>query len=146
MPYIRIQALPGVRLSGRVRVWGPPWWAGLPRTHHPLLVFSRWAPSSTLAGLLSFPRPFSSKDRHCFGAWDPGSWNKLCLATLLNTDVSNPMEYEFNFQLEIRGPCLLAGERETSRWDGWPSGQKPKAVRDGTGVGRKANWPRWQTY
>ena len=25
--------------------------------------------------------------------------------------MSNPMEYEFNFQLEIRGPCLLAGER-----------------------------------
>ncbi|KAG8506652.1 von Willebrand factor A domain-containing protein 5B1 [Galemys pyrenaicus] len=55
------------------------------------------------------------KDKHCFGTRALDSWNKLCLATFLNTDVSNPMEYEFNFQLEIRGPCLLAGGRAGPR-------------------------------
>uniref|UniRef100_G3RKF1 von Willebrand factor A domain containing 5B1 n=1 Tax=Gorilla gorilla gorilla TaxID=9595 RepID=G3RKF1_GORGO len=71
------------------------------------------------------------KDRHCFGAWAPGSWNKLCLATLLNTDVSNPMEYEFNFQLEIRGPCLLAGVESPTheiRADAAPSARSAKSV------------------
>nr|XP_021524042.1 von Willebrand factor A domain-containing protein 5B1 isoform X1 [Aotus nancymaae]XP_021524043.1 von Willebrand factor A domain-containing protein 5B1 isoform X1 [Aotus nancymaae]XP_021524044.1 von Willebrand factor A domain-containing protein 5B1 isoform X1 [Aotus nancymaae] len=71
------------------------------------------------------------KDRHCFGAWTPGSWNKLCLATLLNTDVSNPMEYEFNFQLEIRGPCLLAGVESPTheiRADAAPSACSAKSI------------------
>ncbi|XP_054190362.1 von Willebrand factor A domain-containing protein 5B1 isoform X4 [Homo sapiens] len=71
------------------------------------------------------------KDRHCFGAWAPGSWNKLCLATLLNTEVSNPMEYEFNFQLEIRGPCLLAGEESPTheiRADAAPSARSAKSI------------------
>ncbi|PNJ27211.1 VWA5B1 isoform 6, partial [Pongo abelii] len=70
-------------------------------------------------------------DRHCFGAWGPGSWNKLCLATLLNTDVSNPMEYEFNFQLEIRGPCLLAGVESPTheiRADAAPSARSAKSI------------------
>ncbi|KAB0400553.1 hypothetical protein E2I00_002777 [Balaenoptera physalus] len=53
------------------------------------------------------------KDKHCFGPQALDSWNKLCLATLLDTDVSNPMEYEFNFQLEIRGPCLLAAKESS---------------------------------
>uniref|UniRef100_A0A8D1KWL2 von Willebrand factor A domain containing 5B1 n=1 Tax=Sus scrofa TaxID=9823 RepID=A0A8D1KWL2_PIG len=53
-------------------------------------------------------QPTQGKDRHCFGSRALDSWNKLCLSTFLDTDVSNPMEYEFNFQLEIRGPCLLA--------------------------------------
>ncbi|XP_021524048.2 von Willebrand factor A domain-containing protein 5B1 isoform X3 [Aotus nancymaae] len=71
------------------------------------------------------------KDRHCFGAWTPGSWNKLCLASLLNTDVSNPMEYEFNFQLEIRGPCLLAGVESPTheiRADAAPSACSAKSI------------------
>ncbi|XP_011935729.1 PREDICTED: von Willebrand factor A domain-containing protein 5B1 isoform X4 [Cercocebus atys] len=71
------------------------------------------------------------KDRHCFGAWASGSWNKLCLATLLNTDVSNPMEYEFNFQLEIRGPCLLAGVESPTheiRADAAPSARSAKSI------------------
>uniref|UniRef100_G1R8W0 von Willebrand factor A domain containing 5B1 n=1 Tax=Nomascus leucogenys TaxID=61853 RepID=G1R8W0_NOMLE len=67
-------------------------------------------------------RPFSSKD---------SAWNKLCLATLLNTDVSNPMEYEFNFQLEIRGPCLLAGVESPTheiRADAAPSASSAKSI------------------
>lgn len=85
---------------------------GLPGTHRPSM--SSHAGLCLCPGCLSPPPPplgpLPSKDRHCFGNRALDSWNKLCLATLLDTEVSNPMEYEFNFQLEIRGPCLLAGE------------------------------------
>ncbi|KAK1340416.1 hypothetical protein QTO34_018985 [Cnephaeus nilssonii] len=71
------------------------------------------------------------KDRHCFGGRALDSWNKLCLATLLDMDVSNPMEYEFNFQLEIRGPCLLAGVESPTheiRADAAPSARSAKSI------------------
>ncbi|XP_025781131.1 von Willebrand factor A domain-containing protein 5B1 [Puma concolor] len=71
------------------------------------------------------------KDKHCFGTRALDSWNKLCLATLLDTDVSNPMEYEFNFQLEIRGPCLLAGVESPTheiRADAAPSARSAKSI------------------
>lgn len=76
--------------------------------------------SSSPHFIFLLPPPFSSicrssKDPHCFGIQTVNSWNGLCLATLLDTEVTNPMEYEFNFQLEIRGPCLLAGERALPR-------------------------------
>lgn len=78
----------------------------------------------------------------------------MCLATLLDTDVSNPMEYEFNFQLEIRGPCLLAGERELPRPGETPErietqgkeGFRPKASRvRKEGESGEADGPRWKT-
>nr|KAF6384140.1 von Willebrand factor A domain containing 5B1 [Pipistrellus kuhlii] len=71
------------------------------------------------------------KDRHCFGGQALDSCNKLCLATLLDMDVSNPMEYEFNFQLEIRGPCLLAGVESPTheiRADAAPSARSAKSI------------------
>ncbi|KAB1269054.1 von Willebrand factor A domain-containing protein 5B1 [Camelus dromedarius] len=71
------------------------------------------------------------KDRHCFGTRTLDSWNKLCLATLLDTEVSNPMEYEFSFQLEIRGPCLLAGVESPTheiRADAAPSARSAKSI------------------
>ncbi|XP_045046315.2 von Willebrand factor A domain-containing protein 5B1 [Desmodus rotundus] len=71
------------------------------------------------------------KDRHCFSTRALGSCNKLCLATLLDTTVSNPMEYEFNFQLEIRGPCLLAGVESPTheiRADAAPSARSAKSI------------------
>ncbi|XP_008263995.3 von Willebrand factor A domain-containing protein 5B1 isoform X1 [Oryctolagus cuniculus] len=71
------------------------------------------------------------KDKHCFGSRALDSWNKLCLATLLDTDVSNPMEYDFNFQLEIRGPCLLAGVESPTheiRADAAPSARSAKSI------------------
>ncbi|XP_054427415.1 von Willebrand factor A domain-containing protein 5B1 [Pteronotus mesoamericanus] len=71
------------------------------------------------------------KDRHCLGTRALDSWNKLCLATLMDTDVSNPMEYEFNFQLEIRGPCLLAGVESPTheiRADAAPSARSAKSI------------------
>nr|XP_014710652.2 von Willebrand factor A domain-containing protein 5B1 isoform X2 [Equus asinus] len=73
----------------------------------------------------------AGKDRHCFETRAPDPWNKLCLATLLDTDVSNPMEYEFNFQLEIRGPCLLAGVESPTheiRADAAPSARSAKSI------------------
>ncbi|CAI9165591.1 unnamed protein product [Rangifer tarandus platyrhynchus] len=71
------------------------------------------------------------RDKHCFGSRALDSWNRLCLSTLLDTDVSNPMEYEFNFQLEIRGPCLLAGVESPTheiRADAAPSASSAESV------------------
>ncbi|EFB18623.1 hypothetical protein PANDA_003717, partial [Ailuropoda melanoleuca] len=71
------------------------------------------------------------KDKHCFGTRSLDSWSKLCLASLLDTNVSNPMEYEFNFQLEIRGPCLLAGVESPTheiRADAAPSARSAKSI------------------
>lgn len=101
--------------------------AGAPGTHPHSL--SSHAPPSPLSTL-------PSKDRHCFGPRALDSWNKLCLATLLDTNVSNPMEYDFNFQLEIRGPCLLAGEQGLPRAGGslGQQGFRPKTPRDGQRV------------
>lgn len=36
---------------------------------------------------------------------------QLWLAALLEEEAINSMDYEFNFQLEIRAPYLLAGQR-----------------------------------
>ena len=58
--------------------------------------------------------------------------------------MSNPMEYEFNFQLEIRGPCLLAGERSCLD----PDGAEKKIRGPGVGRGRegeKVGQPRQTT-
>ncbi|XP_055430474.1 von Willebrand factor A domain-containing protein 5B1 [Bubalus kerabau] len=71
------------------------------------------------------------RDKHCFGSRALDSWNRLCLSTLLDTDVSNPMEYEFNFQLEIRGPCLLAGVESPTheiRADAAPSASSAESI------------------
>ncbi|OBS68872.1 hypothetical protein A6R68_02587 [Neotoma lepida] len=71
------------------------------------------------------------KDPHCFGIQTMDSWNGLCLATLLDTEVTNPMEYEFNFQLEIRGPYLLAGVESPThevRADAAPSAHSAKSI------------------
>lgn len=39
-----------------------------------------------------------------------GGTKKLCLATLLETEAVNSIEYELTFHLEIRAPYLLAGK------------------------------------
>nr|XP_006641971.1 PREDICTED: von Willebrand factor A domain-containing protein 5B1 [Lepisosteus oculatus] len=56
--------------------------------------------------------PTRNKDRHhcALGPHDQSTVNsQLCLAWLLEEEPINSIDYEFNFQLEIRGPCLLAG-------------------------------------
>lgn len=35
---------------------------------------------------------------------------QLCLVSLLEEESINSMDYQFNFNLEIRAPYLLAGE------------------------------------
>ncbi|XP_029911660.1 von Willebrand factor A domain-containing protein 5B1 [Myripristis murdjan] len=40
--------------------------------------------------------------------------SQLCLASLLEEEAINSMDYEFNFQLEIRAPYLLAGVESPS--------------------------------
>ncbi|XP_031818581.1 von Willebrand factor A domain-containing protein 5B1 isoform X2 [Sarcophilus harrisii] len=55
----------------------------------------------------------------------------LCITQLLENEVINPMEYEFNFQLEIRGPCLLAGVESPTheiRADASPSAHSAKSI------------------
>ncbi|MEJ1282212.1 von Willebrand factor A domain containing 5B1 [Cricetulus griseus] len=79
----------------------------------------------------SFSQQAQGKDPHCFGTQTTDSRNGLCLATLLDTEVTNPMEYEFNFQLEIRGPCLLAGVESPTheiRADAAPSAHSAKSI------------------
>ncbi|XP_016277557.2 von Willebrand factor A domain-containing protein 5B1 isoform X2 [Monodelphis domestica] len=55
----------------------------------------------------------------------------LRLVQLLDNDVVNPTEYEFHFQLEIRGPCLLAGVESPTheiRADASPSAHSAKSI------------------
>lgn len=49
------------------------------------------------------------RDKHHCGSGSPEQGSRFCLAELLDSEATNPFEYEFSFQLEIRGPCLLAG-------------------------------------
>ncbi|XP_036389932.1 von Willebrand factor A domain-containing protein 5B1 [Megalops cyprinoides] len=58
------------------------------------------------------PHLARTRDRHhcALGSHDQTSTNsQLCLAWLLEEESINSIDYEFSFQLEIRGPCLLAG-------------------------------------
>ncbi|XP_068934562.1 von Willebrand factor A domain-containing protein 5B1 [Petaurus breviceps papuanus] len=55
----------------------------------------------------------------------------LCITQLLDNEITNPMEYDFSFQLEIRGPCLLAGVESPTheiRADAAPSARSAKSV------------------
>ncbi|XP_076023152.1 von Willebrand factor A domain-containing protein 5B1 [Genypterus blacodes] len=62
----------------------------------------------------NFPR---ARDRHASASSPhdqmPNS-AQLCLASLLEEETINSMDYEFNFQLEIRAPYLLAGVESPS--------------------------------
>uniref|UniRef100_A0ACB8EED5 von Willebrand factor A domain-containing protein 5B1 n=1 Tax=Sphaerodactylus townsendi TaxID=933632 RepID=A0ACB8EED5_9SAUR len=70
-------------------------------------------------------------DRHFCGTATPDSAGKFCLAQLLETEATNPTEYEFSFYLEIRGPCLLAGVESPTheiRADADPSARSAKSI------------------
>uniref|UniRef100_A0A8C5QBS1 von Willebrand factor A domain containing 5B1 n=1 Tax=Leptobrachium leishanense TaxID=445787 RepID=A0A8C5QBS1_9ANUR len=61
----------------------------------------------------------------------PGSSKKLCLATLLETEAVNTVEYELTFHLEIRAPYLLAGVESPTheiRADADPSAPSAKSI------------------
>ncbi|XP_063293291.1 von Willebrand factor A domain-containing protein 5B1 [Pelobates fuscus] len=60
-----------------------------------------------------------------------GSSKKLCLATLLETEAVNSVEYELTFHLEIRAPYLLAGVESPTheiRADADPSAPSAKSI------------------
>ncbi|XP_014353627.1 von Willebrand factor A domain-containing protein 5B1 [Latimeria chalumnae] len=75
-----------------------------------------------------------NKDRHhCgLGPQDQStSTNQFCLSRLLEHEATNPMEYDFNFHLEIRGPCLLAGVESPThsiRADADPSARSATSI------------------
>ncbi|XP_064161735.1 von Willebrand factor A domain-containing protein 5B1-like isoform X1 [Anguilla rostrata] len=80
------------------------------------------------------PKPPGVKDRHqcALGPHDQTSANSpLCLAWLLEEEAINSIDYEFNFQLEIRGPCLLAGVESPThaiRADADPSARSATSI------------------
>ncbi|XP_073457641.1 von Willebrand factor A domain-containing protein 5B1 [Aquarana catesbeiana] len=60
-----------------------------------------------------------------------GGTKKLCLATLLETEAVNSIEYELTFHLEIRAPYLLAGVESPTheiRADADPSAPSAKSI------------------
>uniref|UniRef100_U3K7K3 von Willebrand factor A domain containing 5B1 n=1 Tax=Ficedula albicollis TaxID=59894 RepID=U3K7K3_FICAL len=72
---------------------------------------------------------FSSHQPAVPGGVEHGS--RFCLAQLLDSEVTNPFEYEFSFHLEIRGPCLLAGVESPTheiRADADPSARSAKSI------------------
>nr|XP_020636789.1 von Willebrand factor A domain-containing protein 5B1 isoform X1 [Pogona vitticeps] len=71
------------------------------------------------------------RDRHYCGSTTMDQSGKFCLARLLETETTNPTEYEFTFHLEIRGPCLLAGVESPTheiRADADPSARSAKSI------------------
>ncbi|KAJ1142521.1 hypothetical protein NDU88_008835 [Pleurodeles waltl] len=109
-----LQTLP----SGAVRVLLPA--VCVPRVPH-----------CTAEGF-SFPgNQLRLRERHQCGAGTTDHTNRLCLATLLETEAVNPAEYEFSFHLEIRGPYLLAGVESPTheiRADADPSAHSAKSI------------------
>lgn len=51
----------------------------------------------------------TTRDKHPCALGSPEQGSRFCLTQLLDSEATNPFEYEFSFHLEIRGPCLLAG-------------------------------------
>ncbi|XP_062871709.1 von Willebrand factor A domain-containing protein 5B1 [Trichomycterus rosablanca] len=80
------------------------------------------------------PNTSRKRDRpHCAaGSHEQmASNNQLCLTWLLEEESINSIDYEFNFQLEIRGPYLLAGVESPShaiRADADPSARSATSI------------------
>uniref|UniRef100_A0A8C0APM1 von Willebrand factor A domain containing 5B1 n=1 Tax=Buteo japonicus TaxID=224669 RepID=A0A8C0APM1_9AVES len=70
-------------------------------------------------------------DKHYCGSGSLEQGSRFCLAQLLESEATNPFEYEFSFHLEIRGPCLLAGVESPTheiRADADPSARSAKSI------------------
>ncbi|XP_063798225.1 von Willebrand factor A domain-containing protein 5B1 [Pseudophryne corroboree] len=99
--------------SGAVRVLLPP--VCVPRVSH-----------CTPEGSLATVTPQRLRE-----AGLSGGSKKLCLATLLETEAVNAIEYELTFHLEIRAPYLLAGVESPTheiRADADPSAPSAKSI------------------
>uniref|UniRef100_A0A8C3K4V6 von Willebrand factor A domain containing 5B1 n=1 Tax=Calidris pygmaea TaxID=425635 RepID=A0A8C3K4V6_9CHAR len=71
------------------------------------------------------------RDKHYCGSGSPEQGSRFCLAQLLESEATNPFEYDFSFHLEIRGPCLLAGVESPTheiRADADPSARSAKSI------------------
>jgi len=53
---------------------------------------------------------FRRDQHHCAQGAHEQTASGVCLAALMEEETINSIDYEFNFQLEIRGPYLLAGQ------------------------------------
>ncbi|XP_032842521.2 von Willebrand factor A domain-containing protein 5B1 isoform X3 [Tyto alba] len=70
-------------------------------------------------------------EKHYGGSGSVERGSRFCLAQLLESEATNPFEYEFSFHLEIRGPCLLAGVESPTheiRADADPSARSAKSI------------------
>ncbi|XP_029818240.1 von Willebrand factor A domain-containing protein 5B1 [Manacus vitellinus] len=106
--------------SGAVRVLLPA--VCVPRVPQPSL---ENASSPSSHQLQTYGKP-----GHC-GSGSPDQGSRFCLAQLLESEATNPFEYEFSFHLEIRGPCLLAGVESPTheiRADANPSAHSAKSI------------------
>ncbi|XP_030625649.1 von Willebrand factor A domain-containing protein 5B1 [Chanos chanos] len=90
--------------NGGIRVMSPP--VCSPRVQRSVKEEQAFSPSAS-----------RRRDRHhcALGAHDQTAVSsQLCLAWLLDEESINSIDYEFNFQLEIRAPYLLAGVESPS--------------------------------
>ncbi|MCJ8741957.1 hypothetical protein PDJAM_G00076710 [Pangasius djambal] len=107
--------------NGGIRVSSPP--VCTPRVQRSIKEEQAFSPNTS-----------RKRDRHhcSLGSHEQmGSSNQLCLSWLLEEESINSIDYEFNFQLEIRGPYLLAGVESPShaiRADADPSAHSATSI------------------
>ncbi|KFO77310.1 von Willebrand factor A domain-containing protein 5B1, partial [Cuculus canorus] len=88
-------------------------------------------PQPSLENASGFSSHQLRTDKHYGGSGSPEQRSRFCLAQLLESEATNPSEYEFSFHLEIRGPCLLAGVESPTheiRADADPSAHSAKSI------------------
>ncbi|TSL61186.1 von Willebrand factor A domain-containing protein 5B1 [Bagarius yarrelli] len=107
--------------NGGIRVTSPP--ACTPRVQRSIKEEQAFSPNTN-----------RKRDRHLcsMGSHEQmSSSNQLCLFCLLEEESINSIDYEFNFQLEIRSPYLLAGVESPShaiRADADPSAHSATSI------------------
>ncbi|XP_064326211.1 von Willebrand factor A domain-containing protein 5B1 [Phalacrocorax carbo] len=88
-------------------------------------------PQPSLENAGSFSSHQLRMDKRYCGSGSLEQGSRFCLAQLLESEATNPFEYEFSFHLEIRGPCLLAGVESPTheiRADADPSAHSAKSI------------------
>ncbi|XP_039940680.1 von Willebrand factor A domain-containing protein 5B1 [Hirundo rustica] len=88
-------------------------------------------PQPSLENASSFSSHQLRTDKLLCGSGSPEQGSRFCLAQLLDSEATNPFEYEFSFHLEIRGPCLLAGVESPTheiRADADPSARSARSI------------------
>ncbi|XP_053819083.1 von Willebrand factor A domain-containing protein 5B1 isoform X3 [Vidua chalybeata] len=89
-------------------------------------------PQPSLENASSFSsHQLQTRDKHPCGLGSPEQGSRFCLTQLLDSEATNPFEYEFSFHLEIRGPCLLAGVESPTheiRADADPLARSAKSI------------------